>query len=64
VNPAANVVAVLLIPDMRDGAGQRPHPRLRTLLVTLEGAEPVAGHRGFRFADAATGKEARLAGVP
>ena len=38
--------------------------RLRTLLAALEGTEPVADPRGFRFKDPATGREIWLASVP
>ena len=62
-NLAANVVAILLIPEMLARARQAPYPRLRTLLAALEGTKLVADHRGFRFADPA-GKEIWLADVP
>ena len=62
-NLAADVVATLLVPDMLGRARQAPYPRLRVLLAALDGMEAVAGRRGFRFADPATGKETRLADI-
>ena len=55
-NPAANVVAMLLIRACVTGRGNRPCPRLQALLATLEGTESVAGQRGFQFVDPAIGK--------
>ena len=63
-NLAANVVAMLLIPEILDRARQVPYPRLRTLLAALEGTKPVGDSRGFRFIDPATGREIWLADVP
>jgi hypothetical protein len=63
-NLAANVLAMLQVEDMRPKALQAPYPRLRQLLIALEGADPVADSRGFRFTHPATGKEISLADVP
>jgi hypothetical protein len=62
-NLAANVVAMLLIPDMLARARLAPYPRPRVLLAALDGKTPVADPRGFRFADPATGEETWLADI-
>jgi hypothetical protein len=49
--PGANVVAMLLIRTCGDRAEQSPYPQPRALLAAHDGTEPVAGLRGFRFAD-------------
>jgi len=63
-NLAANVFAILRMEGLRAETAQSPYPRLRALSTALDGTEPVADSRGFRFADPATGTELRLADVP
>jgi hypothetical protein len=63
-NLAANVFAMMRLPMLREKVEGGPYPRLRTLLAALEGTEPVADPRGFRFKDPATGREIWLADVP
>jgi hypothetical protein len=42
---------MLLIRTCGDRAEQSPYPQPRALLAAHDGTEPVAGLRGFRFAD-------------
>jgi hypothetical protein len=63
-NLAANVFDIMRGEGFRDRTAQSPYPRLRALLTALEGMTPIADRGGYRFADPATGRELRLAGIP
>jgi hypothetical protein len=62
-NLAANVFDIMRGEGFRDRTAHSPYPRLRALLVALDGMTTVADPRGYRFADPATDRELRLADI-
>jgi hypothetical protein len=63
-NLAANAFDIMRGEGFRDRTAQSPYPRLRALLAALDGTTAVADRRGYRFADAGSGRELRLADIP
>ena len=63
-NLAANVFDILRQAPYRDRIAQSPHPRLRTLLASLDGFPSVVDDGKYKFSDAVTGTRLSLADVP